>query len=463
MSNYTITEDLLFKNFIRSKPNISQATKTHYKAALTKFYKAVQTPLDEIITNCKSQQDRVIEKTISQSNDTVEKQIITFDVNSPESYINIYLNTFIDYCKETNIKTNSINNYLTQIQAVLSFYGIKLPDIEKFDRTPSDWNLLSIEDIKFIINDCSLMYAGLIKFLIDTGMRLSDALNLTWGDFMEATSEYHNCVTLTEFAEKAPQDMLGTWQFTPSKTKRFGLECITFNGPESSNFIMQNLRRLIFEYIPNKNKKEGLTLVLTKEDALFGSQKAYSKRKLTQDSVSDTFYNKNKKLRKHHISLIDDKISKGELSIEDREKEINKIPKFHAHACRKFFSSMIAKNCGNLRICAILEGHTPPIRTDSSYIDIHIEDIKEAYLSAIPDLSLENTETKVYTSEVRREMEAKMEALGKENEALKQKYDKKEVEVNQMNERLSSIEKMLFDIDQTPRSREEILKRISRG
>ena len=156
---------------------------------------------------------------------------------------------------------------------------------------------------------------------------------------------------------------------------------------------------------------------------MFGSQKAYFKRKLTQDSVSDTFYKKNRKLRKHHINLIDERIQNKTLSIEDREKEINKIPKFHAHSCRKFFSSMIAKNCGNLRICAILEGHSSPLKTDSSYIEIDIEEIKEAYLSALPDLSLENTETKVYTSEIRRETEAKIKALEKENEQLKQKNE----------------------------------------
>ena len=41
-------------------------------------------------------------------------------------------------------------------------------------------------------------------------------------------------------------------------------------------------------------------------------------------------------------------------------------------------------------------------------------------MAALPDLSLENVEAKVYTSEIRREMESKMEALQRENEALKQ-------------------------------------------
>ena len=38
---------------------------------------------------------------------------------------------------------------------------------------------------------------------------------------------------------------------------------------------------------------------------------------------------------------------------------------------------------------------------------------------AIPDLSLENTDVKVYTSDVRREMEEKISNLESQNETLK--------------------------------------------
>lgn len=454
MKTYTITEDILFKNFLRSKPNISKATKTQYTAALNKFYKAVNTPLETVINNCKNQQETLTEKTIfqgtdEQGNKVSQKQLIKFDVNSPHSYINIYLNTFIDYCKETKIKTNSINNYLTLISAVLTFYKIELPKFEKFDRKPSKWNLLTKEDFKFIINDCTLMYKGLIKLLMSNGMRLSDALSLTIGDFMAATSEYHNFVDVNDFIDNAPQDMIGYWKFNPGKTRRFNIECQTFNDPETSNLILQHLRKLKDEYYPNKNSKNGLNLIPSKEDPLFGSQKAYYKRNLTQDSVSDTFYNKNKKLYKHYLAIIDEKIIKGTLSIEDKEKEITKIPKFHAHACRKYFESMVARNCGNLRICAILEGHTAPLATDTSYIKIGFDEILEAYMSVIPDLSLDNTETKVYTSDIRREMESKIKSLEKENESLKEENQK--------------TTKALWDEINNMKARQEAWEQIKKG
>ena len=83
-----------------------------------------------------------------------------------------------------------------------------------------------------------------------------------------------------------------------------------------------------------------------------------------------------------------------------------------------------------------MEGHVAPVKTDPSYIQIGVDEVKEAYLSALPDLSLENIETKVYTSEVRREMEAKIDSLEKENEALKQEKD---MEVNALWDEINNI------------------------
>ena len=80
-------------------------------------------------------------------------------------------------------------------------------------------------------------------------------------------------VELEDFIENAPSDMIGYWKFHPHKTQRFNIECQTFNDPESSNLILQNLRKLKNEYYPRKNRKNGLDLKPSKDDALFGSKK----------------------------------------------------------------------------------------------------------------------------------------------------------------------------------------------
>lgn len=442
MKQYKIKDDILFINFLRSKPNLSEATKKHYEAALTKFYYAIQQKLDTIISTCKNQQQKVTEKvtektTDHEGNSIIEKTVTEFDVNSPKSYINIYINTFISYCEETNVKKNSTTHYLVMILAVLSYYGVKLPTFEKLKREPSEWNLLSKEDLKFIIADSTLTHASLISELKDTGKRLSDALKETIGDFMNATSEYHNYIEVDDFIDNAPQDMMATWEFYPQKTKKHNIKCITFSSPETCNLILQNLRKIKNESLPRINKEKGLNLKLCKNDALFSSKKLNYKGHFSQHSISDMFYRKNKKLKKHHIALINEDIEKGKLSIEDKEEAINRIPKFHAHGCRKYFISMINKNCGNLRICALLEGHTPPIATDPSYVEHDIEDVKETYLLALPDLSLENIETKTYTLKVRQEMEDKIKKLEEKNKKLESEVS----EIDSIKDRLKALEK----------------------
>ncbi|WP_305514442.1 hypothetical protein [Methanobrevibacter sp. V14] len=434
-----ITEDIYYTNFLNSK-NLSGSSKANYYKTLTKFTKALNTTLEEIIITCKNQQSIVTEKIISHGTDDdgnqiIEKRITHFDINSPNSKIKQYFDGYIEFCEKRGNSTNTIVADLDLIKTFLKYYSVEYPKTN-MKRTPPKWYLLTKEDIKFVIDDSSLAHKILISTLKDSGLRLTDALQLTIDDFMTGTKEYHDFVDVNEFIDNAPEDMICVLELTPHKTKRFNVSCITGIGPETCNLILQNLRKLKNEYLPYVNKKKGLNLTMSKSDALFGNKRKYFKGPMKVQSVADIFARKNKKLRKYRISKIDEAISNGELSIEDRQKKIDKIPKFHAHALRKFFQTTIARTCGNLRICTIMEGHVAPVKTDPSYIQIGVDEVKEAYLSALPDLSLENIETKVYTSEVRREMEAKIDSLEKENEALKQEKD---MEVNALWDEINNI------------------------
>ena len=450
---YKVTEDIFFNNFISSKTNITEKSKYNYQKALTKLSRSTNATLEKIVTDCKNQQGKVIEKIIKQGtddegNEIIEKRIIKFDVNSPDSKVKLYLDTFLNYCKSKGNSNTTIQSNMMLINAFLKYYNITLPDMETLKKDTKKWYMLTKEDFKYILNDSPIIHASLIKFLQSSGMRLSDALSLTIGDFMEATKEYHNFVDVNEFIEHAPSDMIGTWYFHPQKTIKFEIPCLTFNDPETSNLILQHLRKIKNEYIPYAKRKYNKEKVISKNDALFGSQKSMYIEPLSTNPTSAQFWQKNKKLREWRILKIKEKIQNGELSSEDYDKEVAKIPKFHAHACRKYFESTIAKNCGDLRICTLMEGHVSPIATDSSYIKQDIQNVKEAYLSALEDLSLENVEAKVYTSEVRKEMEAKIKELEDKNKELTEQYSEKEAKVNDMEERLSNVEKIFNNVDQ---------------
>lgn len=448
---YHLSEDIFFKNFINAKHNATESTIKNYHKTLIKFHKATGATLETAVTKCKSQQEKIIEKTTyhgkdDEGNSIVEKTITKFNVNNIDSYIKLYFDTYINYCQSRGNKNTTINYELVMLKSFFNYYDVETPKIS-LEHDANKWNLLNKTDLNFIMKDSTLMHKTLISFLKSTGMRLSDALSLKVSDFMEGTTDYHNYVTVEEFVEKAPSDMIAKYEFLPQKTKRHNVKCITFNDPETSNLILQFLQKLQNDSLPLINKKYGTELKLTKDTPLFASKRFYFQKPVTPHSITNMFHNKNKNFKEYRINLIKEKIEKGELAAEDFEKEVEKIPRFHAHALRKFFETTIAHNCGDLRICAIMEGHTAPLSTDSHYIKIDSEQVKEAYMQAIPDLSLENTETKVYTSEIRREMEAKIQTLEKENEDLKQKYDEKEGQFDNMEERLSNVEKLFRNID----------------
>lgn len=439
-----ITEDIYYTNFINSK-DFSKSSKANYYKTLRKFTQALNTTLEEMVNNCKNQQSIVTEKIIShgtdnEGNQIIEKRITKFDINSPDSLIKQYFDDYITFCRKKGNTTNTIIADLDHIKTFLKYYSVQYPKTN-MKRTPSKWNLLEKEDIKFIMDDSQITHKTLISTLKDSGLRLTDALQLDIGMFMQGTRDYHNFVDVDDFIDNAPEDMICILELTPHKTKRFNVSCITGIGPETCNLIMQNLRKIKNEYLPYINKKKGLNLEMSKSDALFGNKQKYFKGPMQVTSVADLFARKNKKLRKYRISKIDEAITNGEISFEDRDKEIEKIPKFHAHALRKFFQTTIARNCGNLRICALMEGHTTPLKTDSSYIQMGVEEVKEAYLLALPDLSLENVETKTYTSEVRREMEAKIQELERRNEILESEVS----EIDSIKERLNALERPSWD------------------
>ena len=446
-----VTEDVYYTNFIKSKTNITDLTKLNYQRALKKFVLATNTPLEKIVTECKNQQDRVIEKIINhgtdeEDNQIIEKRIITFDVNSPDSLIKQYLDKFINSAREKGNSNTTIGQNLMLITSFLKYYKITLPDMEKLKKDPKKWYLLEKEDFKYILNDSPLIHASLIKFLQSSGMRISDALSLSIGDFMEATRDYHNFIDVNEFIDNAPADMVGTWYFHPQKTMKFQVPCLTFNDPETSNLILQHLRKIKNEYIPYAKKKYDYDKVISKNDALFGSQKSKYIEPLHPNPTGTQFWVKNKKLREWRILKIKEAIKNGEIAPEDYDKEVAKIPRFHAHACRKYFETTIAKNCGNLRICTLMEGHVSPIATDSSYIKQDIENVKEYYMSAIDDFSLEKTKVKVYTSEVRKEMEEKINMLEKQ-------VQEKDAEVNEMKATLSKVDDVLARLDKLEENR----------
>lgn len=452
--NYNVENDEYYKNHI-SKPSINENTAKKYKKILRKFCRATNKTLDEIITTCIDEQNIITTIDLPpDSNGNKRKREIRFDINSKDATIRQYLNQYIEYCKERNNKNTTINREIGDIQTFLRGAGVILPKVETLEDDADDWDLLTKEDYNFILQDMNIVHAGLLNFLSSTGMRIGDAVSQSIGDFMNATSEYHDFVDVEEFIDNAPDDMIGQWVFEPQKTIKDHVKCITFNSTHASNLILQNLRRIKNQYLPYRNKKHGTNIKISKNDALFGSRLAKYKEPLSGRTIADQWHAKNKKFKEWKINQIEQKIKDGELSAEDYNAAVAEIPKFHAHGCRKFFISTVAKHCGDIRVSALLEGHSGGLKTDKSYVKKSVEEIRDIYINDIHDaLCLSKVETRIVSNKETEEMNKKISESNAKVETLTN-------EINEKDRQIALLQEQVENQSEQMKETSEILNQI---
>lgn len=421
---YKLENDPIYLDFKSYKKDKSDDTQASYRDTLKRFCEATGEPLHEVYKKMKEEQCDTIEN----------NKIIKFNPNDITTYTKQYFDAFVDSLEKRGNNGRTINSRVNVLKLFFNKYGLDLPKWEEKPEDENKWQPLSTEDIAYVINDSSLAHKALFTFMLSTGMREGDVCNLKIRDFMEATQAmgYHNFVDVEEFIDKAPQNMIGFYDFYPKKTAGNHIRCMTFNTAESSNYILQNLRKIKNEYLPKKNKKDNLNIKISKDSALFGSRDSYFLSHLKPKSITNTCGKKNKKLREYHISKIDQQIKEGEISVEDREKKIEEIPIFHAHGLRKFFITTISHH-GGRRVCEMLEGHKPE-GNDKSYVHISKNDVEEVYEKAKYDLSIFDIDEDRIADNKAKELKEEIETIKKEKKAT-------EEELQEANAKIEELEK----------------------
>ncbi len=388
------------KQFFKNR-KLSEGTEKSYKITLKQFCEANDKNLDDII----------VELITEQYDEIRDNKIIKF--NPEMGKIVDYFNRFIEFQKNKGNSNNSIYLKTAEVKSFMSYYNIQLPDLSNFKFQTSSWNKLTKNEIKYALDTSDLFHKTLILFLVSTGMRISDVINIRIVDFMKATSNYHNLNNVDEFIELAPEGMVGFWDFKPVKTRRHNIQCKVCNTPEASDSILLLLRERKKFY--NKRYPE---LKLEENDYIFASRENQYKKKLFSSSISMYFNRLNKKLQMEIKRGLVFKLENGEITDYTYNKMLNEAPRLTAHGLRKFFISTVAENVGNLRVCALMEGHAAPMGLDDNYVKINDDLIKESYLAVVPDLSFENVEVNLLDSSKRRELEDKIDDLEKRNREM---------------------------------------------
>lgn len=406
-----ILTDPAFQQFLLKKPNLKKATAYNYAIAIKYFVEANNLPFNQMVKNVRAEQNDRIENNV----------IIKYDPDY--GIINDYIYTFVRHMKvERENSNNSVKAFLTRIKIVFSALKIQLPTLPDFKDDTQEWYLLTKEDIKCVLDASTVHHKALITFLAVTGLRISDALSLTINDFMLATQEYHEFSDVNEFIDNAPSGMIGFWNFNPSKTQRHKIICKVCNTPEASDYILLSLRKRKKFFI-DKSRKEDKLIEISKDDPLFASRSYTFKKSLTPHGIVFMFKDKNKYLKKERERILKQKLDEEKINLRTYEKLIEEYPKFHAHGLRKFFISTLATNCGDLRLCATMEGHASPLKNDSSYNKVSDNDIKESYFKVIPDLSFKNVKVDFLVSREKEKLLKEVEMLNIYLDNLKKERD----------------------------------------
>ena len=461
LSEYKVENDEYYKNFVAQSSRTERTTE-NYRKVLRKFCIATGKTLTEIVTACIDEQSIVTTvKLDPDENGNERRKEIKFNINDKNAAINKFLKKFEDYCFKRNNKEITIQNQTDIVRSFLHENGVELPKRKSYKDDSRDWYLPSKIDFNYFLQDVSLTHASLANMLTSSGMRVSDALSFTIGDFMNATSDYHDFVDVEDFIDNAPDDMIATWVFEPQKTRKHHVKCITFNSAHASNMILQNLRHIKNHYMPYKNRAEGLNLSISKKDPLFASRKGKYKKPLSGRSVAAYWIEKNKKFNVWKKNQIKQQIENGEISEEDYDEAVSKIPKLHPHICRKFFSTIVSNNCGDIRVCALLEGHSGGLPNDKSYIKKSIEDIKEIYINNIHDeLSLNKVETKIISDKETERLNAEIESLKAENAKIREEKNQEISNIEQKHQ--EEIDEIKFSMGDMQRQVDEKLEAFDR-
>ena len=406
-----LENDKLYKKFFNKKKNLSDASKKLYRIILKDYSYAIKMLPSEFIKEAKEEQMPFIKETTSSSGEVI-KRIIEPDMES--SNLEQHFNDYYDYMVNKNLVEKTRNHRFRVLKGFYREMGVKnLPNIEKEAEQKNKVSVLRPRQIKNAILKSKTRNQSIITLAVSTGFRGYDLRHFQVKDGLKALGI--RSINELKKLNWEKVDIVGYWEFIPNKTKRSGLVCQGCNTPEASRYMVKYLQERI------ENGEE-----LTLDSPLFATRSGF----ISEARFVRIFTNLDELVRQDEIAILKSEYENGNITEEEYEAEKDDIPYFHNHGLRKYFISVLATKCPNLRVAVKLEAHKSPINTDVNYVGVTEKEIKEEYIKLIPFLSFDNTEVNVLTDERIREYEKVIEELKeshqKEIEELKQNQEEKD-------------------------------------
>jgi site-specific recombinase XerD len=365
-SNYEISKDPYFKNFVGSK-NLSKSTEMVYLGRIKTFCKFLNKNPSELIKDAKKEGGKKV---------------------------NEYFNNYIENLKKGGKSPNTIINQIDTIKSFYNRFDIDTKDIKPiiFPETDnSDHKLVSSDQIKEALELSSLRDKAIILIHLSSGMEATELRYLTYGDFINSIDEYidlkpEELLNIKKIADilLKIEDPIGTWKIEKHRTKK---DYVTFNTPESTKAILN--------YLIDRERKN--KPIQSLKDPLFVNSQNQFLKKSTHGSI---------------FKRINNRANFGYLTKKRRFFSSTMLRKFFKN---KLYESGIDKTTINAFLGQKLDND----------IDYHSNDqisiLKKEYYKSLGPLSMENVniKTETVTSNEYKLLIAKLNEKDKELEEIK--------------------------------------------
>ena len=257
-----------------------------------------------------------------------------------------------------NVSTAKL--YLTAIITIYRHFEITIPPLPYY----STKNARRTEPLRYdqlldrdILRECiqisSPVVKAIILFMSSSGVSRIDVLNLTIGDYLKATSEYHNQNQSVKYAIREMRDttepIIPCFHLTRQKT-----------GQKYFTFCSHEAVKSINSYLLTR------TEILKKDQPLF--------------KIHERYFNTIFERLNEHFQL-------------GKVQNYNRI---RSHMLRKYHASQLAEAGMNTEHINLLQGRKVSGVAHETYIRIRPETLKNEYIKALPYLVISD-ETRVKT------------------------------------------------------------------
>ena len=202
--------------------NIKQSTREGYTSAIRKYEQFHDRNIEDLLIEAKK------------------------EANLPlnERKIKQYLIEFRKFLIASDLSSRSAKTYFSKIKAFHRFHDIEIPDIPNIKyNTGYQINYNDLPTKKHIKRAVEMSESGIqaiILFMASSGTAKAETLSLTVGDFIKATSDYHDNSSIASILDTLEnKSVITTFYLKRIKTDKY---YYTFCTPEATAHIVKYLK-----------------------------------------------------------------------------------------------------------------------------------------------------------------------------------------------------------------------------